>query len=297
MPMFCVGCGSPLHGQSEFCGKCGLRAGQSPPPSPAVSAPALPAAAKSGGGTILKVVLIGIGVLFVFGAIAVGGMYYTARRYVKFAEDATGISAGDVAKTIRDAAHHPSEGSPRRKRDGCALLSKDEASAILGIEVERIDGTPNDHESGEHCFYFVKPGSIEENAEKVKRAVAEIPNDPKGDPNQLPPESIDMIKAANRGLMEGVSNGEAPYFAFTVERENGKLACAAFKIANRLGGGDIATGGSPQQLDVGDQAIMGMADSRLCVVQGQSAVTLDLSQVTGARPKGIVLAKAILPRL
>jgi uncharacterized membrane protein len=98
-----------------------------------------------------------------------------------------------------------------------------------------------------------------------------------------------MIKAANRGLMEGVGNGEAPYFAFTVERENGKLACAAFKIANRLGGGDIATGGSPQQLDVGDQAIMGMADSRLRVVQGQSAVTLDLSQVTGARPKGIAL--------
>lgn len=110
----------------------------------------------------------------------------------------------------------------------------------------------------------------------MKRAAAVIPNDPNGGTSQLPQESIDMLKALNRAVIEGARNGEAPYFAFTVERENGKIACTAFKIADRLGGGDIATGGFPESLCVGDSAIMGMADSRLCVVQGRFAVTLDL---------------------
>jgi hypothetical protein len=297
MAMFCVGCGSALDGQSSFCGKCGLRAGQLAPQNVSI-AQVLPAAAvKSGGGGFLKIVFIAVGVLFIFGAIAVAGMYYTARRYVRVAENITGINAGDVVSTIRDAAKHPSDGSSGSKRDGCALLSKEEASAILGLEVERIDGKPNDHESAEHCDYFVKPGSVEENAEKLKRAAAAIPNDPTSGTNGLPQESIDMLKALNRGAIEGARNGEAPYFAFTVERENGKISCAAFKIANKLGGGDIATNGSSESLGVGDYSIMGMADSRLCVVQGHNAVTLDLTQVTGARPKGIELAKMILPRL
>ena len=50
-------------------------------------------------------------------------------------------------------------------------------------------------------------------------------------------------------------------------------------------------------LDVGDRAAMGIGDSRLCVVKGNSALTIDLSQVTDGRTKGIALAKKILPRL
>lgn len=44
------------------------------------------------------------------------------------------------------------------------------------------------------------------------------------------------------------------------------------------------------------QAIVGMADSWLSVVQGSSALILDRSQVTGAKAKGIAFAKMILPR-
>jgi hypothetical protein len=292
--MFCVACGAPLSGPAEFCGKCGTRAGQAPFTGTA-AAPI--AAAKPAGGSALKIVLIVVGVLFVFGVLAIGGIYYTARSYVKLAENVTGVSAGDVVSTIRDAANHTSGGASGHNRDGCALLSKEEASAILGLEVERIDGKPNEHESGEHCDYFVKPETIEENAEKLKQAAAAIPSDTKTDANQLPPGAIDMIKTMQRGVIEAARNGEAPYFAFTVERENGKLACSAFKIANRLGGGDLVDGGAPEPLGVGDQAVMGMGDSRLCVVQGGAAVTLDLSQVTGGRAKGVALARTMLTRL
>jgi hypothetical protein len=247
----------------------------------------------------LKIGLIVAGVLFVFGALSLGGMYYAAHRYVQIAEKVTGLKAGDVAHSIREAAARSAHGAPEAKRDGCLLLSREEASAILGIDVERMDGKPNDHESAEHCDYFVKPGSIEQNAERLKQSADEVRNDPgtPSRPGQLPSGAMDMVKNMARGAAEAAGNGEAPYFAFTVERENGKIAFTAFGMADRLGIGDLSgTTGGPA-LGAGDQAAMGMAESRLCVVKGNSAVTLDLSQVTSGRAKGIALANLIVPRL
>jgi hypothetical protein len=42
---------------------------------------------------------------------------------------------------------------------------------------------------------------------------------------------------------------------------------------------------------------MGIGESQMCVVKGDVAITLDFTQVNGARSKGIALAKTILPRL
>ena len=290
MSAFCGSCGAPLGEQSGFCGSCGARAGQAP------AAPVAPVAAKAaGGGSALKIVAIIVGVLFVLGAVSLGGMYYAARRYVKIAEDVTGIKAGDVARSIREAGERKGQEARAEKRDGCLLLSKDEASAILGIEVERVDGKPNEHESGEHCDFFVKAGSIAENAERLKQSADAIRSEPGADPNKLPPGAADMLKNLARGTVEAARNGEAPYFGYTVERENGKLTFSAFGIADRLGGGDLSTASEP--LSVGDKAAMGLGESRLCVVKGNSAVTLDLTQITGARAKGIALAKTIISRL
>lgn len=297
MASFCGSCGTAVGGQSGFCGNCGARAGQAAP-QPAAAAPGIavtpPAAAKSSG---LKWVLIAVGVLFALGVFSVAGMYFAARRYVTIAENVTGVKAGDVVSSIRNAAKH-STGTTESNRDGCLLLSKEEASAILEIQVERVDGKPNEQESGEHCDFFVKPESIEQNLEKLKQAAEVVRAEPNSEakPNQLPPGAMDMLKTLHRGVIEGAMNGDAPYIRLTVERENGKLAFTAFQLADKLGGGDL-TGGGSEPLGVGDKAAMGLGDSRLCVVKGNSALTLDLSQVTGARAKGVAMAKTILTRL
>ena len=88
-----------------------------------------------------------------------------------------------------------------------------------------------------------------------------------------------------------------PTLAFTVERENGKLTYTAFQMARSLSGVDALAGKAPEPLDVGDQAIMAIGDSQMCVVQGRSSITLNLTQVTGGRAKGVSLARKILPRL
>jgi len=227
-------------------------------------------------------------------------MYYTARRYVRMAEEATGVKAGDVIGSVREAARRSGKSASGVKRDGCLLLTKEEASAILEIEVIRTDGTPNEQESGEHCDFFVRPGTVEENAARVKASAEALKNAPQSEakPNQIPPGAVDMNKNVARATIEAARNGEAPYFAFTVDRENGKLTLQAFKIADRLGGGDLVSGGpASAPLGVGDQAAIGMAESRLCVLKDRSAVTLDLTQVTNGRAKGIAVAKAILGRL
>jgi hypothetical protein len=296
MPVFCGSCGSPLTGQAGFCGSCGARAG-APANQPAV-APLPPAA--SSGGSILKVVLVVVGVLFLLGALSLGAMYYTAHRYLKMAEDITGIKAGDAIHSLRDAAAREGHGSREAKRDGCLLLSQAEASAILGIEVIRVDGKPTEQQSGEHCDFFVKPGSVEQNAERVKQSADSVKDDSgsASKADELPPGSLDTIKNMARGAVEASRNGEAPYFGFVVERENGNIVCGALSVASRLSGvGEITEKADSSPLDVGDKAVMGMGESSMCVVKGGSAVTLDLTQVTSGRTKGIAIAKTIVSRL
>ncbi len=300
MPMFCASCGAPLGGQGGFCGGCGARAGNpsSGPAAPLASpAAAMPAPQKSGA---LKIILIVVGMMFFLAVLSLGSMYYAAHRYIRMAEDATGVKAGDVVSSLRDAAAHGSRARKEPTRDGCALLSRDEASEILGVTVERVNGKPTDLESGEHCDFFVKPETIEQNLEKFKKSAAAIKDDPNNpaQPNELPAGAADMIKTYARGMSEGMGNGDTPYFGFTVERENGKISYTAFQLARRLSGVDaISEKGASPTVDVGDQAIMAIGDSQLCVVKGRASITLNLMQVTDGRAKGVALARKILPRL
>jgi hypothetical protein len=289
MAGFCGSCGAPLNEQSGFCGGCGARVGQQPAASPVAKSP-------GGGGSALKVVLIVVGVLFVLGAVSLGGMYYVAHRYVTMAEDLTGVKAGDVVHSIREAANHSSHDARTEKRDGCLLLTRDEASAILGIEVIKVDGKPDERQSGEHCSFFVKPGSVELNSGRVRESIDAIHGESASNSDAVPSSVFDAAKNMARAAVEAERNGEAPYFGFAVERENGKIACSALGIANRLSGVDLV-GKPAEPLGVGDQATMGIGESQMCVVKGDVAITLDFTQVTGARSKGIALAKTILPRL
>jgi hypothetical protein len=248
-----------------------------------------------GGGSALKIVLVVVGVLFVLGVLSIGGMYYMAHRYVRMAENLTGLKASDVAQSIREAASNSSHGSRAEKRDGCLLLSKEEASAILGIEVIKVSGQPDEQQSGEHCSFFVKPSSVEDNAERVKKSTDSI-RDQSGSNGDVPPAIFDISKNMARAAVEAKKNGEAPYFGYAVERENGTAACAGLGIANALSGvGQITKAEEP--LAVGEHSSMGIGESMMCVEKAGVAVTFDFTQVTGARNKGIALAKAILPRL
>ena len=93
----------------------------------------------------LKVLLIGGGLVLAAGVMATAGLVYVGYRVKGRVERA----AQEV--TAGAGASHPS--SPRaaatvRRIDPCTLLTREEASEILGVAVERVSQVPQGRDKG-----------------------------------------------------------------------------------------------------------------------------------------------------
>ncbi len=304
MSAFCSDCGAQVGAQTAFCPNCGARAGQAFSGAPASA----PAAAAASGGSGLKIILIVLGSLFVLGTLAVCGIYYAGHRLIQRAEQASGQTG--LAESIRDAA---SRGSGSRsfgagsfvKRDGCALLSKGEVESILGTSIEKADGQLAAGDRSEHCNYFVKPGTMEQDEDKLRQTADEF---------KAKQAAVDKLNASNlneqarkegvenlaknfmRTMADSNGNGDVPVFSFTVERESGKAEFGAFRTANVIMGA-AAKGANETIAGLGDRALMGPMDSVLSVLKGNTCITLNLTQVPNGKDKGIALAQKILSRI
>jgi len=91
MAQFCTKCGTPLPEGMKFCTGCGATIGEpSAPPAPAAPAPAAPipaptapaaaAPAASSGSPVVKIVLIVLAVLILFGLLSAGACVYFVYR-------------------------------------------------------------------------------------------------------------------------------------------------------------------------------------------------------------------------
>ena len=322
MSSFCRNCGSPLGDGAAFCPGCGSQAGKAPAPAaPSAPAPIAAATTASAGGSGLKIVMIVVSVLFVFGALGIAGIYYAGHRLIRNVETATGHP--NLASSIRDAvsgsAGRESAGRSERrggilgsiqnaagaKRDGCALLAKSEVESILGTPIERIDGKPSETESGEHCDYFVKPGTMEQDEAKLRQSAEEFKGkqaaiDKLNGANlneQARKEGVEnLAKNFMRTLAASNGNGDVPLFSFSVDREQGKAQFGAFRTVNVIVG-SAAKGSNETLSGLGDQALLGPMDSVLCVLKGNTCITLNLTQVPDGKTKGAALAQKILSRL
>ena len=261
--------------------------------------------------------MIVVSVLLVFGALGIAGIYYAGHRLIQHVEIATGHP--NLTSSIRDAVSGSAgrENASRGgmlgsiqnavggKRDGCALLSKSEVESILGTPIERIDGQPSQTESGEHCDYFVKPGTMEQDEAKLRQSAEEF---------KSKQAAIDKLNGANlneQARKEGVENlaknfirtmaasngnGDVPLFSFSVDREQGKAQFGAFRTVNVIVG-SAAKGSNETLSGLGDRALLGPMDSVLCVLKGNTCITLNLTQVPDGKTKGAALAQKILSRL
>ncbi|MDQ6707330.1 MAG: hypothetical protein M3Z85_15300 [Acidobacteriota bacterium] len=264
----------------------------------------------------MKIVMIVVSVLFVFGALGIAGIYYAGHRLIQHVETATGqpnlassirdaVSGGGTQSASRGGMLGSIQNAAARKRDGCALLSKSEVESILGTQIERIDGKPSETESGEHCDYFIKPGTMEQDEAKLRQSAEDF---------KAKQGAIDKLNGANlneQARKEGVENlaknfmrtmassngtGDVPFFSFSVDREQGKAQFGAFRTVNVIVG-SAAKGSNETLSGLGDQALMGPMDSVLCVLKGNTCITLNLTQVPDGKTKGAALAQKILSRL
>jgi zinc-ribbon domain len=232
MAGFCRNCGSPLDDTQAFCAKCGTPISGSPvrppassvptvtpaaprppaaapsQPRPAVPAPApqaVAAAPVKSGNTLVKVLLIFLVVIFLFGAIGVAGIWYVAHR-VKEKVHEIGL---DQIST--DTPHGPALGGA----DPCSLLSKAVVSQAVNVEVVRAERSEG---SDVGCEYSVM-GNYVDNIAKHTSLLH------KADTNEQTRQMMETFAKAVGHSNDSQQSaprhaGEAPIFVFSVDNNN-----------------------------------------------------------------------------
>jgi zinc-ribbon domain len=215
MAAFCTSCGSPLGEAQAFCTKCGARVGTpqaaaAPPlalpqgapvppgvppqatPGPSSVTPAAPsmgaapAAAAKGSGAGVKILLIALAVIFLFGAIGVGAVMYIGYR--------VRLKAREMGLTS-EAMHRRSAALSGGAVDGCKWLSKDDVSAAIGMTVVRAEPTSG---SAVGCAYSVT-GDVSELTMKHAMQLSKAQNTTMSKEDQQKMESIGKGMLQNSG--------------------------------------------------------------------------------------------------
>src|SRR5580700_8599979 len=252
MAGFCRNCGSPLEDGQGFCARCGTPASGPPvrptaPPSPVPSsaprrepppgaapqprppAPAAQATASApskSGSTLVKVLLVFLVVIFIFGAAGVAGIWYVGHRVRQKVHE---IGLDDLS-TASNANREPALGGS----DPCSLLSKADVSQAAKAEVIRAEADPG---SEPGCVYNIQ-GDISDLVAKHasllhKEATTEAQRQ--------------QFASAAKGLFQGMNTeqsdsaskhpGEAPVFTFSVTNSGAKAQMNLSRMAfSRLGG-------------------------------------------------------------
>lgn len=158
MAGFCRNCGSPLDDGQGFCARCGTATSGPPvrssvPASPAPSSAPRPqtppqaaaqprppassatpqavAAPSKSGSTLVKVLLIFLVVIFLFGAVGIAGIWYVAHRVKQKVHE---IGLDDLSTTT-----NANRGPALAGMDPCSLLSKVDVAQAVSMDVVRAE--------------------------------------------------------------------------------------------------------------------------------------------------------------
>jgi hypothetical protein len=293
MAQFCTSCGSPLGDGQAFCTKCGAKLGApqpaATPPAQAApvaasapaSAPSAAPAAAGGGSAFVKILLIAVAVIFLFGAIGVGAVMYIGYRVRQKARE----------MGLTSAMEHARHASALRGVDGCQWLSKEDVSAAIGIPVVRAEMQTGD-EPG--CAYSVM-GDVNE---MTMKHATQLNKKMMSKSDQETMEKFGKVLSQGAGaLSSGGSNasaypGEAIVLTFTVNEGAAQFQMKLNKGV--LGGmGPMATKDVP---DLGDEAFEA-AGSMLFVRKGDRALQLTYTQCPCGLDEVLPLAQKLARHL
>jgi hypothetical protein len=298
MASFCTNCGTPVSGQ--FCTACGAAISGSPVQAQNVTAPpapvfqpvvASPAVHKSSGSKILFIVL---GVLIVFGAIAVGGIAYVGYRAKQKIAELKKDYGVDGTSSISMRTFPPSKGS------GCSLLEGREAAGILGVAVERVESEASTSE-GALCKYWVsEPERQRLNREEIAQGLAGMG---KADTKSGQQDLEKLIGGAAGALIEANGDNKNTDYAFSLQvwRQNGKEQwdkMESFQARTKDAAGADFAGVAMQPVeDVGDRATVLAAGHSIMVLKGDTFFLLGFQQFVPGRDKTVALARVVAARI
>lgn len=292
MSNFCVQCGGGLDAGAGFCRQCGspVAAGQPPVQNAAPiynnPPPAAPLAPATKSGSALKFLLIAFLLFAVLSVAALVGIYYYAKGKAveKMAEfkQQTGVDVG--AALEKAARSKPS--SPDKTRDGCLMLTKQDAERILGMPLERVDGSSRANASEEHCDYYAPAGAAKASAEQTAERLQTL-----GKSNSGKSGDLKEIEGLIKGMAASMNDGTTPIFVVTIYRGDAQIAITGLNLGTAL------TGLKPEKVaGPWDEATMGPMNSLMTVRKGDNGFMIDLRQLAAGREKGLELAKAIVEK-
>jgi len=241
----------------------------SPPPQAVAAAPA-----KSGN-TLVKVLVIFLVVIFIFGAIGVAGIWYVAHRVNQKVHE---IGFDNISTDTN-------RGPALSVADACTLLSKEDVSAAVKMPIVRAEGSSGSDPS---CEYNVQ-GQI---SDMVAKHASLLHKEGTTEAQRQQFESV------TKGLFQGMNNGEngtppkhpgeASVFIFNVNNASANAQMNLFRITfSRLGGGVVSIPG------LGDEAL-DVGGSMMLIRKGDKLLRIMYMECPCATDDVVPLAKKIL---
>ncbi len=226
---------------------------------------------KSGAGTAAKILLIVLGIFLLIGAMALAGIAYAGYRVKNRIEQVSRDNGVDIGKLTAPA-------KAARRTDPCMLITPAEASAILGLEIER---TAKQESPGQSvCHYWAKAAAPDENSAKIAQSLDAL--NQKQASRQHDMEALENLTKTVLGGAAGQG-----YFSITVDWDGGRAAVAAMKLM----------GAADRRLPLSDGAAFGPLNCMLVFSKGATGVQIDLRLVPDGREKGIQIARIVEARL
>lgn len=283
MAKFCVKCGAPLSA-GPFCVKCGadMRSVGTPASQSPVSAVQMPNTqptpapnpmpAKQGMSTLATLGIAAVAIIFVGGAAGAVGVYYVAhkasQKYHEVSNEIRGSnldsSGGVPRKVSSDSDASPSVAGAMG--DVCRLLSKEDVTKAIGVEIIRTEPTADSAVAG--CSYVAKGRQQDMTAKHTAAMVASRGADQKT--QQLAQNiagGMFQALAQNKPSSERDNSGELPVFSFSVNQHNAEQMM-------RMSAKGFSNLGDTQGLPgIGDQAFVS-GDGMIMVRKGKNLVTI-----------------------
>jgi hypothetical protein len=215
MAGFCRNCGTQLGDAQVFCVNCGQPMAGAPAPPAAAPAPSAQGAATAPatatkGSPVVKIVLILVAVLFLFGALGIGAVVYVGYRVRQ--------KAREIGLTLPSPDRRGHE-SAFRGTNVCGWLSKEEVSAAVRMEVVRMEA-----EAGENpgCTYLVEGDATE----LTMKHATQLNNKQMSKSDQQIMENFGKTILRGSGDSGGGSSehpGETPVLVFNVDENSALL--------------------------------------------------------------------------
>jgi hypothetical protein len=281
MASFCTKCGAPL-GAGPFCVNCGTKTGnvatpaQQPMQTPATATPmqsapvAAPSTAVAQNTTVTqkkmsplaKLGIAAVVIIFVGGALAIGGVYYVAHRVSQKIHQEAGSLLGSTSDSENSNSTGGSSSASNSLGDVCRFLSKEDVSTAIGVEIIRTQTVDNNG-----CSYIAKGTQADMMAKHTTAMMAARGADKK---------TQQMMQTIAGGMFKTFQSedkdrtpdtGEIAVFNFSID-EN------AAEEQMRLNAKMLGTLGDSEGLPgIGDQAFVS-ADGMIMVRKGKKLVRI-----------------------